>query len=431
MRGRRVRTGWTTRPRWPTCWPRCSVPRRMPGRRVAVLTDGGGHGAVAADALAAAGLRDAGARPARVTRRGCARRCGRSATVTNPVDLAGAGEQRPDGLRARRSQALLAAERGRRRAADRLLRRLLHRAGRPRRARARRGRTRWPTRSRRRASRSSCRRSTRTAPRSQVLRAAGIPVHRDVDRACAVLAGLVERRPPASPRRASGGRAARHRHVVRRGAGAVRRRRRSPSRPPCTVTRRRRSWRRRSSRTGVPGRAQGDRAGCTSPTAAAWCSGSPTGTRSRAAYADLVARLDAAGRLGRGDGRPRRRRRADRRLRARPDASARSSWSGSAGSSPRCSATPRCALAPVVGRRGRRLLLSAAGRAAAARRPGPRAGRPRRAGRTWSPGSRALAAAHPELAELELNPVLAGPSGALALDARVVLGRSAGSTSRR
>ena len=33
-----------------------------------------------------------------------------------------------------------------------------------------------------------------------------------------------------------------------------------------------------------------------------------------------------------------------------------------------------------------------------------------------------LAAAHPELAELELNPVLAGPSGALALDARVVLG---------
>jgi hypothetical protein len=33
-----------------------------------------------------------------------------------------------------------------------------------------------------------------------------------------------------------------------------------------------------------------------------------------------------------------------------------------------------------------------------------------------------LAAAHPELVELELNPVLAGPSGVLALDARVVLG---------
>ena len=32
-----------------------------------------------------------------------------------------------------------------------------------------------------------------------------------------------------------------------------------------------------------------------------------------------------------------------------------------------------------------------------------------------------LAAAHPELSELELNPVFAGPSGATALDARVVL----------
>ncbi len=33
-----------------------------------------------------------------------------------------------------------------------------------------------------------------------------------------------------------------------------------------------------------------------------------------------------------------------------------------------------------------------------------------------------LAAAHPELVELELNPVLASPAGVLALDARVVLG---------
>lgn len=32
-----------------------------------------------------------------------------------------------------------------------------------------------------------------------------------------------------------------------------------------------------------------------------------------------------------------------------------------------------------------------------------------------------LAVAHPELLELELNPVLAGPDGVLALDARIVL----------
>jgi succinyl-CoA synthetase beta subunit len=40
-----------------------------------------------------------------------------------------------------------------------------------------------------------------------------------------------------------------------------------------------------------------------------------------------------------------------------------------------------------------------------------------------------VAAAHPELSELEINPLLAGPSGTLALDARVVLAQA--STSRR
>jgi acyl-CoA synthetase (NDP forming) len=42
-----------------------------------------------------------------------------------------------------------------------------------------------------------------------------------------------------------------------------------------------------------------------------------------------------------------------------------------------------------------------------------------------------VAAAHPELAELELNPVLAGPTGAVALDARVVLDESQSETSAR
>jgi acyl-CoA synthetase (NDP forming) len=42
-----------------------------------------------------------------------------------------------------------------------------------------------------------------------------------------------------------------------------------------------------------------------------------------------------------------------------------------------------------------------------------------------------VAAAHPEVAELELNPVLAGPSGAVALDARVALDESQSETSAR
>lgn len=68
-------------------------PRRMPGRRLAVLTDGGGHGAIACDALAAVGLET----PllAESTRTSLRAQLRESSTASNPVDLAGAGEQDP------------------------------------------------------------------------------------------------------------------------------------------------------------------------------------------------------------------------------------------------------------------------------------------------------------------------------------------------
>ncbi len=65
--------------------------RRSNGRRIAILTDGGGHGAVAADALVAAGLEVPLLRPA-LGRQLTAALLANS-SVDNPVDLAGAGEQ--------------------------------------------------------------------------------------------------------------------------------------------------------------------------------------------------------------------------------------------------------------------------------------------------------------------------------------------------
>ena len=69
-------------------------PRRLTGRRAVVLTDGGGHGAIAADALAAAGLQTPVLTGALTTELGGA--LSARATVTNPVDLAGAGEEDVD-----------------------------------------------------------------------------------------------------------------------------------------------------------------------------------------------------------------------------------------------------------------------------------------------------------------------------------------------
>ncbi len=164
------------------------VPRRMPGRRVAVLTDGGGHGAVAADALAAIGLETpslTGAVTAELETALWAQ-----ATVTNPVDLAGAGEQDVASY-ARGVAVLLGSDQvdgvlltgyfggysteessltGPELAAALQMADAVVAQGKPLVVQ-----TIYPD-----------------GPSAQVLRAAGVPVHRDVDRACTVLAGLVE-----------------------------------------------------------------------------------------------------------------------------------------------------------------------------------------------------------------------------------------------
>lgn len=164
------------------------APRRLPGRRAVVLTDGGGHGAVAADALVAAGLQTpvlTAPLPAQLETVLWAQ-----ATVTNPVDLAGAGEQDMDTY-ARGVETLLGSDQvdgvlltgyfgtysaeaagladaevaAARRMADAVAAQgkpLVVQAIRP------------------------------DSPACRLLSAAGVPVHRDVDRACVVLAGLVE-----------------------------------------------------------------------------------------------------------------------------------------------------------------------------------------------------------------------------------------------
>ncbi|MEU5595028.1 acetate--CoA ligase family protein [Streptomyces sp. NPDC020298] len=81
--------------------------RRAAGRRVAVLTDGGGHGVVAADAVETAGLAVPELRPE--TRLHLRQALWEQSAVANPVDLAGMGEQNP-GSYAETVAELLAAE---------------------------------------------------------------------------------------------------------------------------------------------------------------------------------------------------------------------------------------------------------------------------------------------------------------------------------
>jgi acyl-CoA synthetase (NDP forming) len=87
-----------------------------------------------------------------------------------------------------------------------------------------------------------------------------------------------------------------------------------------------------------------------------------------------------------------------------------------------------CALAPVGIDQARELVLSLRG---AALLTGSRGSKPVDLDALASVVSAVsrVAAEHPEVAELEINPLLARPSGTLALDARVVLGQP--STSRR
>ncbi len=68
-------------------------PRRAHGRRTAVLTDGGGHGAIASDAVAAVGL-EVPQLSAELGER-LTHALWAQSTVSNPVDLAGVGEQDP------------------------------------------------------------------------------------------------------------------------------------------------------------------------------------------------------------------------------------------------------------------------------------------------------------------------------------------------
>ena len=286
--------------------------RRLRGARVAVVTDGGGHGAIAADTLADVGLETLELDDA--VRADLRAALGEGATVTNPVDLAGAGDLDPLAY-ARGVTTLLAAD-----DVDAVLltgyfggystgttnltepeleaARMIGAAA-----------VEW-------AKPVVVQTIFPDSPSSRVLLDAAIPVHRDIDRACDVLAALVVRETPET-RALPTTESPPLRHVVRRRAGAARRGRgrvravphralagraaggtRRPGADPATGAeggRQPAQVRRRGSRA-RPGRRSGGRGGLRRP-------GRPA---------------RAAGGLGRGDGRPRRRGRADRGLPARP-----------------------------------------------------------------------------------------------------------------
>ncbi|MBZ5737733.1 acetate--CoA ligase family protein [Nocardioides mangrovi] len=387
------------------------APRRMAGRRVAILTDGGGHGAVAADALAAAGL-STPALTSGLTDDLAAALWGQ-ATVSNPVDLAGAGEQDVASY-ARGVELLLASGQvdgvlltgffgGYSTEQSNLTAPELAAAARMAASVAAQDKplvvqTIHPT-----------------SPSAELLRAAGIPVHRDVDRACAVLAGLCERSPsglaeplppPGPPVAATSYDAARalfadvgiafptQRTVT--DAGELDRALAAMGYPVVLKA----TGRLHKSEGGGVVLGLADRAAA------------------EAAYDDLVARLappavsveemadlDVGVELIVG---------AVRDRTFGPVVMV-----GLGGVLTEVLGDTACAIAPVTPAAARDLLLTLRGAAVLA---GVRGRAPVDLDALADLVSRVsvVAAAHPELVELELNPVLAGPSGVLALDARVV-----------
>jgi acetate---CoA ligase (ADP-forming) len=391
------------------------APRRMPGRRAAILTDGGGHGAVAADALAVAGLRIPVLSGTVTTELEAA--LWAQATVTNPVDLAGAGEQDVASY-ARGVETLLASDQvdgvlltgyfgGYSTERSNLTEPELAAARQMADAVAAQGKplvvqTIYPE-----------------SPASQVLRAVGIPVHRDIDRACTVLAGLVEAGPaglaqelpvPAPPVTDTSYQAARALFadagvafpvaVSVTDAAALEAVLEAPDLAFPLVLKA--TGRLHKSEDGgvVLGLADRDEV--------------------RAAYADLVTRLappavsveamaDTVGGVALIVG-------SVRDPKFGPVVMV-----GLGGILTEVLDDTACAIAPLSVDAARELLLSLRGAPVLL---GARGLSPVDLDAVAEVVVRVahLAAAHPELVELELNPVLAGPGGVLALDARVVLG---------
>ena len=386
--------------------------RRRRGGRVAVLTDGGGHGAIAADALAAVGvetpvLTDRTQRVLRPLLRN-------TSVVANPVDLAGAGERDPMTY-VRALAALLDADEvdavmvtgyfGSYSTHGSAVAAMEVAAG---------GEMAVVVRGQ--AKPVVVQTIRPRGPTAQALRAGGIPVHRDIDRAAAVLAGLRDESPQEDD-------------LVP-----------LPAEPPVTDV----------SYEGA--RRLFAAAGVSFPAARTVTDESGLDAASAVVGPPLV--LKALGRthksdgggvvLGLRDAEEVRLAYAEMRDRLHPPAVSVEAMVdtsdgvevivgcvqdrrfgpvvmvGLGGVFTEVLAETALALAPVSTAGARRLLLSLR---TAPLLLGPRGREPVDLGSLATTVSRVsvVAAAHPELAELELNPVLAKASGAVALDARLVL----------